>query len=75
MELGNFLAASQLSLPTSKRRTVHSNALVVLLGYPKVGKYGRHDSSRIRTWNQRILAEVLNALMIAQEILIQEAMP
>lgn len=63
---------SKLQLLPSQLRTVHPPPFIVLLRYPKIWELSRHDSTRVRAWHKRVLAEICHAFVITQEILIED---
>lgn len=58
-----------------EQRTIHPHSLVILLLNTKIRHLQRHDPPWIRPWHERILAEVRNAIMFAEIVFVEEALP
>lgn len=63
--------STPLKLGCPEQRAVHSSAFVLLFGNPQIRKACGHDSPRRSARNQRILREVVRALMLSQEVFVE----
>lgn len=64
---------SELRLPLYLR-TIHPVTLVTLLGDPQIWKQSWHDPPRRSSRNTRILFKVMDLLVIAQKVFVEETL-
>jgi hypothetical protein len=70
----NFHAFATSQLVRSALHTVHSDSLVILLCNPQSGEGSWHDAPRGLARHQIVFAEVGDAFMIAEKVLVQETL-